>query len=93
LSSKTYYDHGITNGCKNCKEFIDKDDQTNKIRIFWNCEEDDIDDENYKNNKVAKQVEEKKGGKWKLLKCVQKCVNLMEVINHAQEVTITLHMD
>jgi hypothetical protein len=45
-----------------------------------------------KTTRLQRRWKKKKGGKWKLLKCVQKCVNLMEVINHAQEVTIALHM-
>jgi hypothetical protein len=31
---------------------LKKNDHTINIRFFWNCEEDDIDDENYQNNKV-----------------------------------------
>ncbi len=42
--------------------------------------------------RLQRRWKKKKGGEWKLLKHVQKCVNLMEIINHAQEVTITLHM-
>jgi hypothetical protein len=48
---KTYCDHKTlmsinffqkqTMVVKHCKELVTKDDQTIKIRIFWNREEDD----------------------------------------------------
>ncbi len=56
MSRKTYCDHGtLMNIKKNKRQMVvkhrkvllTKDDQTTKVIIFWNCEEDDIDDENY----------------------------------------------
>jgi hypothetical protein len=35
------------------EELLVKDDQTMKIRSFQNCEENDIDDENHRENKVV----------------------------------------
>ncbi len=56
------------------KSLLTKDDQTTKIKFVWNCEEDDIDDENYKNNKVAKEVEEKEKGEMEVIKmCAKMC--------------------
>jgi len=35
------------------EELLAKDDQTMKIRSFQNCEENDIDGENHRKNKVV----------------------------------------
>lgn len=58
MSRKTYHDHGTsmninfllkktTNGCKIVQGVIDKRWSNNQGYTFWNCEEDDINDENY----------------------------------------------
>ncbi len=53
---KTYHDHGTLMNInkknkqpmvvKHYKVLLTKDDQTTKVIIFWNCEEDDINDKN-----------------------------------------------
>jgi hypothetical protein len=35
------------------KELLAKDDQRTKIRSFQSCEENDMDDENHRENKVV----------------------------------------
>jgi hypothetical protein len=48
MSRKTYQ-----NVCKTSQEVnIEKNDHRTNIIFFWNCEEDDIDDEKYQNNNI-----------------------------------------
>jgi hypothetical protein len=70
------------------KSLLTKDDQTTKIRFFWNCEEDDINDENYKNNKVAKEVEEKERGGMEVIKT---CAKMCEFDGNNQPCTRSYH--
>jgi hypothetical protein len=39
------------------KLILKRNDHTTNIRFYWNCEEDDIDDENIKIIKFHKEVE------------------------------------